>query len=835
MVRIAALLLAVLPTAASPQQHPHVLFGAGDVPRLRAQAASTHGYLAKPLKAGTDSFVGSSVSPTGLVSWPGGNTLDLGDVRDVGSGMAVFAFVWQLDGGDAYLQLAKRWLLAATSWASLDLAGDRDLALAHTVTGVALAYDILYPQLSGAERAQVVLALTTGANQLVAYGSGGGWWEKQYLQNHNWICHAAVGFAGLALQGEVDDATTAGWIEYARGNASVVNAAMDGIVDGTWHEGPGYLSYGLMFHVPFTFALARAGGEDLTEMAVLRGAGQMRAHAQIPDKPWQKVLTYGDFFGFGLGEGLMQLRFAAWRYRDTVAQAVADRQVAGSRRDTYAVECLDQIFEFLFHDPSVAAADLSALPLDWYGRDLEAVVFRSGWDKGSILFAMKSGPMGGRSTWERVLAGAPEVARLNISHDHADDNGFYLNAGGSWLAPEAEGYFIGHPDSPGPEANRTQYHNALLIDGVGQSGEGIRSTDSGPSLAWYRTRTGSIPFHASSRNHAYAVADGAKLYPASLGLTRWDRHALFLGRRWIVLRDVVRASAPHDFHYLVHFMNGAVREGSWVKGTADGGQSLGVAVVSPASWDLTVTQQAPQRIDKLNPTGSVYAAEVAPAAPASSATFLTALVPAATASWASRPAVAALDAARPEAGLVLTAGTRVATAIFSDDPTGTSSASGLDLSGLAGVVETEGGAPIRVLLVEAPSLSRNGALLASQDGTSSMLEAEGLGDAELRLTGDVLGKATLYAPAATRVTWYGEDVPFSRNGDYVQVNTPPTPAPDPLPDPTPTPFPVPSPTPVPPAGDGGGGAPPVTGCSVGVTADLLALVAAVAVLRRRWP
>jgi hypothetical protein len=317
------------------------------------------------------------------------------------------------------------------------------------------------------------------------------------------------------------------------------------------------------------------------------------------------------------------------------------------------------------------------------------------------------------------------------------------------------------------------------------------------------------------------VADGARLYPTALGLTRWDRHALFLGRRWVVLRDVVRARGVHDFHWLIHFLNGATQEGSWVRGVADGGQELGVAVVSPPSFGLTVTQQAPRNVGGLNPAGFVYAAEVAPPVPGPAATFLTALVPTTTASWASRPSVVPLDPDRPEVGLVLAAGTRIASAIFSDDPGGAASGSGLDLGGLAGVAEWEGGALARVLLVEARSLSRSGTLLVSQDGTASMLEAEGLADVELRLSGDVLGKATVYAPAATRVTWYGQDVPFTRTGDYVQVNGGSTPAPPP---PTSPPAPPPTARPSPALR---------AGCSIGAGADLLALLAAAAFWRLR--
>lgn len=123
-------------------------------------------------------------------------------------------------------------------------------------------------------------------------------------------------------------------------------------------------------------------------------------------------------------------------------------------------------------------------------------------------------------------------------------------------------------------------------------------------------------------------------------------------------------------------------------------------------------------------------------------------------------------------------------------------------------------------------------MVASQDGTTSMLEADGLSGAELRLTGDMLGKATIHAPTATRVTWYGEDVPFTRSGDYVLVDTAPMPAPDPPPTSTLPPTPTPPPTSTPPSSSTPPPATPAR-CSVGVTADLVALFAAAALPWRR--
>lgn len=821
---LALLCLALAAPAARAAEHPHLFYGPGDVDRLRAQAAGTHAAIAGSLRAGTDYFVASQVNASGVVTWSDGRTFDLGDPRDVGNGIAVWAFTWQLDGRASYLQLARTWLLDAAAFSSLDLDGQRDLTLAHLVTGVAIGYDILYPQLSDAERASVRTALANGANLLMQAGKAGAWWEHEYLQNHNWIDHAAVGLAALALEGEVAQATTDAWKAYAIANARTVKAVTDPIADGTWHEGLGYLGYGYMFHLPFVYALKRAGGEDLTELTILRADANVRAHAQVPDAPHVKVLTFADFTGFGKQEGILQLRFAASEYRDGVAQAVADRQLAKGARYTYGPESSDQIFEFLFYDPTVAATDLATLPLDWYGDDLQAVIFRSGWDEGALLFAMKCGPYGGRSTWSRIAAGVAEVQQLNLGHDHADDGGIYLYGNGSWLAPEAEGYFIGHPDSPPPEANRTIFHNALTVDGQGQLGEGVRySGDGATSYSWYEARAGGIPFRASSHHNAYAIAEGGKLYPSALGLSRWDRHALFLGRKLVVLRDVVNASAAHDYHLVTHFMEGAVRDGSWIRGTGTNGQALGEAVIAPASFTFSATKQAPNQITGLNPNGYVWAAEVSPAAPAANVTFLTALVPVAQTSWAARPQVAALDTAAPDAGLTVTDGGRVSVALFDDLPTGARTAGGYRLAGLAGAAEWQDGALDRVLLVQASALERDGALLGSQDGTSLLLEADGLSGETVNLSGDKLGGAAFRAPRATRVLWYGLDVPFTRDGELIRIDISPVPA-QPTPDQLPVVPPLDDPPPSPPdsapgqgdvADAAGTAASAASGCSAG--------------------
>ncbi|MFY0530549.1 heparinase II/III domain-containing protein [Archangium gephyra] len=560
-----------------------------------------------------------------------------------------------------------------------------------------------------------------------------------------------------------------GW-SFATGNARKVKRVLDLVTDGLWHEGFGYVTYGLSWHLPFVSALERVTGTNVGDLALVKAMPRALAATQLPERPYQSVLLHGNFYAISKDMGLMPLRYAAMRYRDPVAQAAADTWLRGTTFSSYAPELNQRVFEFLFYDASLRASDPRTLPLDWYGDNQQVAVFRGGWDKGSLLFALKNGPYGGMAGWQWLKSGMEPRGTLNISHDHADDNGFYLYGQGSWLAPEAPGYYIGHSGSPGPAANQTVFHNSLTIDGVGQLGEGVRDrSDSAASYGWYLERKGGIPFFGSSEHFGYTIGDGASLYASSFGLRRWDRHALFLDRKWVVLRDVVQASRPHVYRWSCHFMNGASREGGWLHGRGENGQALGVAVVAPEAFDVSFTEQRPVHIQKFNATGAVTNAEVKPTTAAANVTFLTALVPTPESAWASRPVVKALDARTPDAGLKVTEGTSTVYALFNDLPGQSRDAGGFRLTGLAGVVRYEGTTPTRALLVQGTSLSDASRTLISHADAIRVLEADGLATETVRLSGNGQGTPRIHAPRATRVLWNGVEVPFHREGDAIVV------------------------------------------------------------------
>ncbi len=765
---VLAIALGPVPASAS---HPGLWYVASDLQQLRDRKTGTHAPIYDPLRQGTEYFLGSTISPSGRVSWPGtGRILDLGDRRDIGNSLVVFAFVSDLADDVTYFALARTWLLAVANFGGFDLDGTHDLVQAHLLAGVAIAYDILAPSLSFAERQVVLSALSRNANELMNAGRGGIWWEWEFLQNHNWINHAAVGLTALATLEDLPSSSTTPWLDYAVENAQNVKASLDSISDGTWHEGFSYAAYGLTWHLPFVAALQRLTGLELGDIGMVRAHGSTRAHVQLPNAANQHILVHGDFYGFSTDEDLVVLRYAASRLLDGIAQGVADAWVTSVTPSTYAPEMAQRVFEYLFYEPAVASVNLRTLPLDWFGADQQAAVFRSGWEASDLVFALKSGAFGGTSALNRIVNNQPPYGGLNFAHDHADDNGFYLYGNGTWLAPEAAGYYIGHPESPGPQANRAVFHNSLLVDGNGQLGEGVRTNgDEHFVYSWFTQRSGRISAFGSTDHFAYTVGEGAQLYPSSLGLSGWSRHVLFLDRKWIVLRDVIQSSQSHIYSWLCHLMEGVAREGSWLHGYERNGQALGVAILSPTEWQLAVEPQSPVNISRLNPSGSVFAAKVANTASSRDMTFLTALVPISEAAWDNRPSITALDPVQPEAGLWLSDGPRIAAALFNDLPTGSRNISGLQLDGLTGVVEYLNGIPSRVLLVRGTRISDSYRLVASQAAPTEILEADGLAGETVSISGDLSQQFRIYAPAALHLLRSGVEIPFSREAEYIVV------------------------------------------------------------------
>jgi hypothetical protein len=745
--------------------HPGLFFSADDVPRLRATAQTTHQEIANHLTSSLSAHLNDPA--------PAGPNYD--DPRFFGYDVAAWAFAYQLTGDSRYAAQARLRMMTYLGWSDWGFgesasSGGPDLNTSHFMLGVACAYDWLYSYLSASDRSAVAARLASEGQKMATYFPTS-WWAGDFVQNHNWINTAALGLVGLVLSGE--DSRAPSWVELARANLANISQVLGSISDGSFHEGLRYQEYGLSTAMPFWIALARAGS-DYTDMGLLRGMGKMFLAATIPDAPRQQVLLHGDFTGWP-HEGMVQvLRYTAARFRDGVAETAARRWLAGGVRSPLPPDLWFTAFEFLAYDPTVQAVDPHTLPLDTYLPDMQATIMHSSWDPGDLVLAFKAGPYIGRFNFDRLKVGGAPGGDVNWGHDHNDDMSFWLWGGGAWLAPEAAGYDAGQNTGFAltSRANMTVFHNGLLVDGNGELGD-TRTSDSQFNNPWFFGRD-AVPLlePTSTADYAFSGGRGATLYDPNLGVTRWDRIVVLARNKYAMVRDDVAAATNRTFDWLCHFSDGANVDtaSGWVQGLNKNGMSLGVRVISPASWTASTGTQGANLTSLFEADGSISYVQVRPSSATSSVQFLTALVPVPTSSWGSRMAISALSADDPGAGAVFAAGSALEERwIFSRPAADGKAAADLALTAsLAGMAGYNAGQPKRALIVGPGKLSdQQGARELISSHSARSLEAD-LQGTTLVVTGDGIRDFRAYAPGASQVTINGRSFAWTRDGLAVQ-------------------------------------------------------------------
>jgi len=783
-VSISLSLLVALAPPARAAEHPSLLFDARELPALRARLEGPLRPIRDALQAGIEYAHSGGFPRTPDRGWQ-----YFGDRRAIPDSMLAFAFgVIGFDPASAThgeaMQLAKSYLngiCAYPDWVFPETQDgpDPDLNSAHFLFAVSLTYDWLYDRLTESERQRCRDKVEVEGKKVHDAMKRQVWWMPEHLQNHNWINTSSLGMAALAFEDELRFSTQP-WLDSVVVNLEKVSYVIDLIEGGGWHEGTGYLHYGLDSLIPFAHALSRRHGvADLADTRIVRDYPDLRRFMMPPAEAHRReYVLWGDFSGLGNDNTLLPLFYAARKYRDSHAMWYAHRFIEGATAGrsgftTWPPGQRGLLTSVLFYDETVPAVEPpdrgAAWDLDYHSRDLALWTSRSGWSDGGSLLAFKTGVFGGHGNWERLRNKGWPGGYINFGHDHADDMGVYFFADGEWLTTRVPGYWIGR-NNGAPQVNRTMYANSLLVDGVGQLGEGIRDCWM-DSCTWFWDRKSTINLEGSTANFSFVLGAGSQLYPRSLGLEAFGRSILFLDRKIPIVRDVVRASSPRRFEIVYHALDGARRDGDWLRLDAKNGRALGVKVVAPAAFEVRTEAQTAVHLDKFDPDGSMTAAMVRPAANSTEAVFLTALAPVRGAAWAEgRPSITALDPSRPQVGLRvegLVQG-QVFEVVFNEAPGHRSEADGLEVEGMAGVRELQDGAVVGAMLASGTRLVLDGIhWIEVLDGGPASIEVEVEGE-DLLVSGDQR-PVRIYAPDATRVLFNGEGISFERDGDHLLI------------------------------------------------------------------
>lgn len=530
------LLAAVSPAASTGQPallpdyaagHPRLLFAASDrtvlVERIRQQPE-----LWKPVLAAATRL-----------------RAGVPDVQTIREGKRYYRIDWLLSGalagsigGDAKARdAAIAWMKAhcqvdvwGTGWRE-----NVDIPANWYMYYIALAYDILHADIAAADRTLIATGLATHAEAV--YQSWKGETKIPYDQNHTYV--PMIGLAAVALALLDEEPRAAGWLAFARDMMDACRAVMP--EDGYYYEGTGYWEYAFHWHVRYADLIGRATGSDAFALPMFARNHLFAAHLSLPGPPW--LFDIGDT-GHGVGKrtakpqfgrkGMLH-RMAAAR-RDSEAQGVAEhlRRAGG--------EWEDAGMQFLWFDPSLAAAPITALPTFHHFTDHGVISWRSSWDADATVLAFKSGPPLGYAA-EAKLAAMP-AWRPNTGHAHPDIGMFWLFARGAYLATDT-GY---------SGRKRTRDHNTILVDGQGMGADHTYWVYSGfpdrdiPYATWTGAKLEAVHLEAA---YAYARADFSRVYAAELGGLQIRRH-LVASRDMVIILDDLAGDKPHVFSSLVH-------------------------------------------------------------------------------------------------------------------------------------------------------------------------------------------------------------------------------------------------------------------------------------------
>jgi hypothetical protein len=453
--------------------------------------------------------------------------------------------------------------------------------------------------------------------------SGAKWWQ---LEDGNWVRSDLVTSDDTCEAGFRD--TPQDWVDQARNRIAIGAYLLEGIADGSWHEGMAYQTYLLTMTLPFLVNLRLIEDADIFPHTYLRNYTSWRIYNHLPDTLYH-ILPNGDFEWDEVNTRQAQniLRFAASEYDDGRAEWMAQYLIKYDGRGTNIFTAPWYVFEFLYYDPAVKAQPPDDLPLTHQFNDLEAVVWRTGWQPDDLVFGFKSGAWGGRFAFDTFTQGRfpwnencfDGLCQLNAGHDHDDTNSFYIFKNEAWLVPE----------EVGNEKIDTTYHNTLLIDGQGQYRP--PSDDSWRDVEDFLNSDGYLQTAVSASDFSFLAANATRRYWETEDLENFTRYVVFVAPDYFVMVDNLAAGSRHTYESTVHFGESAVVEDNWVKGNALDDQILAVGIVAPSDFDTTTGKDGQPFV------------RIRPAEPVEDVRLAYILYPTTEDDWNSRPDFALLD------------------------------------------------------------------------------------------------------------------------------------------------------------------------------------------------
>lgn len=441
--------------------------------------------------------------------------------RQFGQDAQLFALVHLIDGpqrAPGFGEAAVERLLEFARW---DVEGATSTVHNNephmsVMTFAPRAYDWAWDMLSQTEGDAVRQALRARGNSTMArfrradYGVTGS-------DNHSGRLTGFLGECGIVLAGEVDD--VAEWFDFILPTCVAMFPWWGG-QEGGWAQGVSYSSAYCYLFYHFLFGLREAAGVDFYAKAFFRNHGEWRLLCVPPNA---YMVPFGD--GRTAGKGSVRSSWGIQRhlgriYGDSRYLQHAEQILAANGGEIIESQGLYSPLSFLTPAAPVQEADLPQTAARVF-YDIGWLALRSNLtepDK-DIRFMMRSSPYG------------------TVSHSHADQNSFVIEAFGEPLAVPSGLYNLYSSAHHHGWTRQTKAHCAVTFDGAGQV---VRSDDA----------VGAFTGFYSDERLVYARAEAAPAYGDRV--RRCERTVLFVDAAWFVIIDRMEPSHEAMWSWHLH-------------------------------------------------------------------------------------------------------------------------------------------------------------------------------------------------------------------------------------------------------------------------------------------
>ncbi len=472
--------------------------------------------------------------------------------NEVGLGIAEAAFIYKITNDKKYLDAAKKYMDAAVSydvWGYSYNKPNVDLAAGHLLYGMGWAYDLLYDDLTEAERTKYREKLIKQARLLYDFFKPKSGKTYAYSQNHTFIPISGLAVTAYALMDETPEAKD--W-------AAVSRAIFDRVLatysqDGYFYEGMEYWIFSTPWLVHYMDAHFHASGENLYEATPgFKLAHKYVAHATLPGGEFN--FDFGDIYAGNVtrsrkGDDYERERIGgkfrtnynilynlAARYKNGEAQGVANWLKEKGQVNA------EEFWTFIWYNPQIKPVPIRQQQKWHYFPDHGVAYWRSSWNDDATAFAFKAGPPEGHAANEKVKQ-FPDW-RLSSGHAHPDAGSFIIWSNGEYLTGDS-----GYAGVP-----LTEHHNTLVFSGKGQAKEG-KGHDAFAGVPYERLNRIRIQDVKLGTRRASITADLTAAYEPEVGVKRFVRRFEFSAPNSFTITDEVETGEPQTITAFLHADN----------------------------------------------------------------------------------------------------------------------------------------------------------------------------------------------------------------------------------------------------------------------------------------